>query len=122
MKRAAVQPSPMAVLAAKSIELFDQTCGYAKGRNYKVEVSPLAEGKDLTDREMGALTYLILNGLELRMAKTGYVGVGEVFYQRRIEGPAGWTLSLTLYLTARKGGERRSLRRKWPVPRRHRAI
>jgi hypothetical protein len=113
----------MAILAAKSIELFDAKCKYVKGRSYQIEVEPLDKGKDLTDREMGALTYLILNGLALRMAQTGYLGVGEVFYQRRIKGPAGWTLSLTIYLTARKGGEKRKpYRPKWPVPRRHRAL
>jgi hypothetical protein len=87
----------MAILASRSIELFDAKCKYVIGRSYQIEVQPLDKGKDLTNRERGALTYLILNGLELRMAQTGYLGVGEVSYQRRIEGPAGWTLSLTIY-------------------------
>jgi hypothetical protein len=113
----------MAVLAAKSIELFDEKCKYVKGRSYRIEVEPLEKGKDLTDREIGALTYLIVNVLELRMTQTGYIGLGEVFYQRRIDGPKGWTLSLTIYLSARKTGEVRKPRRpRWPVPRRHRAI
>ena len=103
--------------AEKLAEMFDACCSYRPGWSCRVNVSDDASGHDLVVVDRVTVINAVHELLTARVAQERYDGYVTVAYIP-VGGWVGWSLEIRLIAKSKKPKRRR----RWLVPRRHRAV